>query len=125
MPDILPSIQADQGYIEAYPVVLVDQTGAAMTSLAGAGPSTGTVTSITSAAATTTLSGPNAARKGLTVTNESTANLYVKLGTAASLTSYTVKLVPNAYWEMPFNFTGPVTGIWDAANGFARVTTLA
>lgn len=91
--------------------------------------STGTKASVTSAAASTTLAASNANRKTLIITNESTAVLYIDLsGGTASATSYSVVLGPTASSVSPSftitNFTGPVTGIWASANGFARVTEL-
>ena len=64
---------------------------------------------------------PNAARKGATIHNDSTQILYVKFGTTASATSYTVKMVADAYYEVPFGYTGRIDGIWASANGNARV----
>lgn len=55
--------------------------------------------------------------------NETTANLYVKLGIAASLIDYTIKVAGSGgYYEVPIRYLGPVSGIWDAATGFAQVT---
>jgi hypothetical protein len=64
--------------------------------------------------------------KGYTIYNDSaSANLYISLGsTAASLTSFTAKLVPGAYYETPFGYNGPIQGIWDAAIGSARISTV-
>ena len=50
--------------------------------------------------------------------------LYVKFGTTASATSYTVKMVADAYYEVPFGYTGRIDGIWASANGNARVTEM-
>ena len=66
---------------------------------------------------------------GRTIVNESTAALYVKFGTGASETDYTVVLAgaaapPYAYYEFPQPmYTGPVDGIWASANGSARLTS--
>lgn len=77
---------------------------------------------VTSSATSVTLKALNTARLGLSITNDSTATLYVKLGTTASATDYNVKMMPNSYWESPVNYTGRVDGIWASANGFAYVT---
>lgn len=51
---------------------------------------------------------------------------YIKLGsTAASLTSFTVALVPGAYYELPDNYVGAVRCISAAALGNLRVTELS
>lgn len=58
------------------------------------------------------------------VWNDSTATLYLKFGATASTSSFTVKLAPGAYYEFPQPFyVGQVDGIWDSANGFARLTS--
>lgn len=94
------------------------------------------VTSVpTSSAATTssqndqatsaTLLASNASRKGFAVFNESTSYLYVKFGTTATATDYTVRIDPYGYFEhMGVGiYTGRVDGIWSAdASGAARVT---
>lgn len=64
------------------------------------------------------------ARNAATIYNASTAILYVKLGTTASATDYTVQLMPNGYYEVPGSYVGRIDGIWTAANGFAYVTDL-
>src|SRR6185436_6563166 len=87
------------------------------------GPATGTVTAVASSATVVTLLAANTARVGALVVNNSTATLYLKLGSAASLTSWSVQLDPGAYWEMPRRYyTGIITGIWSAVNGDAKVT---
>lgn len=59
-----------------------------------------------------------------TIYNESTAVLYVKFGTTASTSSYTVQIAAGGYYEFPQPmYTGRVDGIWASANGFARVTS--
>jgi hypothetical protein len=86
---------------------------------------TGTPANVAGSASSVTILAANILRKGSAVTNDSTANLYLLLGTsAASLTSYTVKLPPYAYYETPAGYTGQLTGIWDSAAGSARVTEL-
>lgn len=90
-----------------------------------AGATTSAVTSVAGSATSVSLLAANAARKQATVYNESTANLYLKLGATASITSYTVKITAGGYYELPRSgYTGAVDGIWDAANGNARITEL-
>jgi hypothetical protein len=86
--------------------------------------STGTLANVASSATSVTVLASNAARLGATIHNDSTEILYVKFGTTASATSYTVKMVADAYYEVPFGYTGRIDGIWANANGNARVTEL-
>jgi hypothetical protein len=84
---------------------------------------TGTVTSVTSAAADTLLLAANSNRKGAAIYNDSTAVLSISLSTtAASTTSFTYKIAAAGYWQVPDGYTGMVRGIWASANGAARVT---
>lgn len=58
------------------------------------------------------------------VFNDSNVALYLKFGTAAALTDFTVKIAIGGYYEFPLPlYGGIVTGIWDAApTGNARLT---
>lgn len=85
-------------------------------------------TAITSAvadnAASVTLISANASRVGVTVRNDSTVDLYLKCGTLASLTDYTVVIPSGGYWESPYKYLGRIDGIWasDPNTGSARIT---
>lgn len=88
---------------------------------------TATLANVGDSASSVTLRALNAARLGLTIYNDSTAILYVKLGATASATSFTTKVYPETLYELPSNpiYTGVVDGIWASdAGGNARVTEL-
>lgn len=88
-------------------------------------PTTATTTSVNDTATSTTLLAANANRLGATIHNDSTAALYVKLGTTASATDFTVKMAADSYYEVPFGYTGRIDGIWASdASGAARITEL-
>jgi hypothetical protein len=90
--------------------------------VAGNRSETATTTSVAQNIAAVTLLAANAAsRIGCSVFNDSNANLYLKTGAAASLASFTVELVPGAYWEAPYGYSGIITGIWDAAGAGAAL----
>lgn len=89
---------------------------------------------ITTTAASTTVSSSitsvpvlaaNAIRKGATIWNASTATLYLDLDATATAADYAVKLDPSGYYEVPFGFTGAISGIWSAVNGSALVREFA
>jgi len=88
--------------------------------------STSTTSSVAGSVASVTLVASNASRLGATIFNDSTAILYLKLGSTASTTSFTVKLNQDDYYELPaqYIYTGIITGVWDSATGAARVTEL-
>jgi hypothetical protein len=79
-------------------------------------------TSVSAAVADTSLLASNKYRKGATVVNDSTAVLYVKFGTGASTTSYTVRMTSYSYYEVPFGYNGALNGYWSVATGSARIT---
>lgn len=83
------------------------------------------VTSVAGNASNVTLLSSNSSRKFATFFNESTAVLYLKLGSTASTSSYTVQIPSQGYYEMPYRYTGQIDGIWSAANGNVRITELS
>lgn len=89
------------------------------------GNATSNNTSVASSASNVTLLASNANRKGATIFNDSTQILYVKLGATASTSSYTVEVQSDGYYEVPFNYTGIIDGIWASANGNARITEIS
>jgi hypothetical protein len=93
-------------------------------------PPTANPATVAASATSVTLLTANTARAGATVTNNSSATLYLSLGTsAASSTNFTFVLGPlvgklAAYYELPFGYAGAVTGIWDTAAGSALIREL-
>lgn len=84
---------------------------------------TGTQSIVAAAAADTSILASNANRKGATIYNDSTAVMYLLVGSgAASTTVYTAQLVGGAYYEVPFGYTGQIRGYWATATGNARIT---
>lgn len=81
-----------------------------------------TVSSVAGSVTSVTLLASNKRRKGATVTNDSSSYLYLKFGSTASTTSYTVLMAPYAYYEVPFEYNGEISGIWVSATGSARLT---
>lgn len=86
--------------------------------------STAAITSVASSTSSVTLLASNTARKGASIQNTSTAILYVLLssGTATATTSHSVQMASGTYYEIPFGYTGAITGIWASANGQANMT---
>ena len=72
-----------------------------------------------------TIATASTARLGCTIFNSGPGNLHVLLGTAtASTTAFSVRLSAGDYYEVPFNYTGLIGGIFATA-GTAEVTTLS
>jgi hypothetical protein len=78
-------------------------------------------TNVAASATSVTLKAANVNRKGLMLSNQGTASLYVDLtgGTATTTTANSFVLASNATWTMDFSTftTGAITGIWTATGG--------
>jgi hypothetical protein len=86
--------------------------------------STSTLTSVSASVTTVTVLALNNGRKGATIYNDAAAILYLALGSGASVTNFTAKLFSETYYEVPYEYLGIITGIWNVATGAARVTEL-
>jgi hypothetical protein len=85
--------------------------------------STGTITSVAASATSATVLASNAARVGAAIYNDSANILYLALSaSAASLTAFTIRIMPNSYYDLPVDYTGQINGIWNGNVGSARVT---
>jgi hypothetical protein len=115
-------VQLDVDGVEALLAHLTDGTA----QFKFAPPASATPGNVPASTSNVTLAAANASRRGLYVYNDSTANLYLKLGATASTSSFTVKIPAGGLYELPVPFyRGQVDGIWDAANGNARITELS
>ena len=83
---------------------------------------TATRTSVASLTTTQVLLAANVNRIGASCFNDSTATLYLALGSSGSNTDYTVQIAANGYYEVPYGFDGAVNGLWSSAVGNVRVT---
>lgn len=83
-----------------------------------------TVTSVNSAATSTSIIAANRYRSGVTVTNTDANTLYLLVGGGtASATNYSVPIAAGAHWEAPYGFTGAITGIWSGDGAGAALVT--
>lgn len=87
------------------------------------------LTNVANSATSVTVLASNANRKGALFFNDDTAvtgaSLYLKFGATASTTSFTKKLAPQEYYELPEPvYTGIIDGIASAATGSCRVTEI-
>ena len=72
-----------------------------------------------------TIATASTGRLGCTIFNTGPGTLHVLLGTATASTSvFTVRLSAGDYYEVPFNYTGLIGGIFATA-GTAKVTELS
>lgn len=108
------TIASDQGNIAVAVASIVAPTG----------PTTGTLTTVTSAATNTTILASNAARKGAMIYNASTAILYLLMATGtSSATVYSLQIAAGGTISIrPGEYSGVITGTWATANGSAQVT---
>ena len=72
-----------------------------------------------------TIATASTGRLGCTIFNSGPGNLHVILGTATASTSvFTARLSAGDYYEVPFNYTGLIGGIFATA-GTAEVTEIS
>jgi len=72
-----------------------------------------------------TIATASTGRLGCTIFNSGPGNLHVLLGTGtASTSNFTARLSAGDYYEVPFNYTGLIGGIFATA-GTAEVTQLS
>jgi len=89
------------------------------------GATTATLTNVNDSATNVTLLSSNVDRLGGTIYNDSDQTLYVKFGVTASTTSFTAKVFPDGYYELPKRYLGQIDGIWASdSTGAARITEL-
>ena len=88
--------------------------------------STSAVTSVVSAATSTSILASNVNRRMAIMVNDTDRNTYVKLGATASTTSFSYKLSPGQILELPIPiYTGAIDAIWDSSpTGSMRVTEI-
>ena len=84
---------------------------------------TATLSNVSASASSVTLLASNTARKKAHFYNDSSYPCYLKHGSAASTTSFTVLMQPQSYYTIePPCYSGLVAGIWGTASGTMRVT---
>jgi hypothetical protein len=89
-------------------------------------PGQGTTTSVIAAVTAVTLLSENLNRKGATIYNASNKTLYVLIGNGtATPTNYNVQMSGNSYFEVPFGFTGRISGVWSGTGGNALIGEFA
>lgn len=110
--------------------ISIDDNGGSVTvdgslTITDSGNTTATRTNVARSASNQTLLASNTGRKGATIYNDSNSTLYVKFGTTASTTDFTVALDQADYYEIPFHYSGRIDGIWGSAGaGNARMTEI-
>lgn len=116
-------IKIIDGTINGTTKMIVESDGAV--DVVQIGKTSATLSNVSSSASNVNLLASNAAARARTCYNDSTANLYLKWGSTASTTSFTVLIPPSGYYEFPQPlYKGAVDGIWSAANGSARLTEM-
>lgn len=105
--------------------LLTDTAGKLQVATAPTTSSTATLTQVAQNAASTTILAANANRLGAMIQNRTTTRLFLAFAATASATAYTTRVPAGGYYEVPFSYTGIITGIWAAAGaGDAQVTEL-
>lgn len=86
---------------------------------------TSTTSSVAGSITSVILLNANTNRLGATIYNDISAGfVFIKLGATASNSSFTVKLYPMSYYEVPFGYVGRIDAISSSATGNFRITEL-
>jgi hypothetical protein len=85
---------------------------------------TPTTTSVASSASSTAIIAANSNRKGLSISNISTAKLYLSFTNAATTANCFIEMAPGEFrlFDQQLIFANAIYGIWASANGAAQVT---
>ena len=105
-------------------IILLTDISSSIGSIGGSTPAgSSAVTKVSSSITNVTLLAVNTARLGASIHNDSRSRLYLKLGATATTASFTIRMAPEAHYEIPFSYTGIIDGIWaPLSSSFARVT---
>jgi len=89
-------------------------------------PSTSSITSVANSVTSVNLLATNTSRRMATFYNDdASASVYLKLGATASSSSFTIKIPPAGYYELPNPvYTGVIDAIATAATGSMRISEL-
>ena len=107
----------------AQDVAMVDANGDQLTGFDSSRPATATLTSVVASIVSVSLLAANAARRQIMIHNDGTKTLFVAFAATASATAFTVVIGASNTYVSPVNgYTGIISGIWNVANGNARIT---
>lgn len=119
------SVHSSLQITDGVDTALVSPSGGLITSPGSSASTSTSQTSVNDSATAVTLITSNSNRKGLSISNDSSAVLYLLVGSGTpSTTNYTVRISQYGYFEMPYSCTVAVQGIWasDPNDGGARIT---
>lgn len=85
---------------------------------------TASVYAVLSSITSVSILSTNTSRKGATIYNNAGTVLYLKLGTNATTSVYTVEMNNDDYYELPYGWMGVVAGITASNAGIINVTEL-
>lgn len=85
---------------------------------------TATTTSVASSISSVTILAANVNRKGFSISNISTENLYLSFTSPATIANCFIEVPPGAFilLDQQLIVTSAIYGIWSSANGTAQVT---
>lgn len=86
---------------------------------------TATISAVTCSTTNTTLLSENTNRKMAIFYNRAGRDIYIKFGTTASTTSFTVVVQDNAYYELPLPvYTGRIDAVTSTGSGVMQITEI-
>lgn len=113
---LLPASLGQKTMANSFPVTIASDQSPLTSSTATK--SNATVTNVNAVALAA-----NANRKACTIYNDSGVNVYISFGSAATTTSFSIKMVDGSYYELPAPvYTGAIHAITAAGSGDIRIT---
>lgn len=87
-----------------------------------------TVYTVHAATVSTLLLNASPTRKGALIYNDSNSLMYLKLGSNATHSDYSIRVLPNQAYDVPSTHTGDVFAVWGSigagVGGLARVSDI-
>lgn len=109
--------------VRAADVAVVDANGLQLSGFDQTRPANAALTSVATSTTSAELLAANAARRQVTIYNDSNSTLYVAFAATATASAFTVLIPKAGAWESALNgYTGVISGILASSTGNARVT---
>jgi len=109
----------------ALDVSVVNGTGDQLTGFDPSRPASAALTSVASSTTSVSLLASNVNRRQFFIFNDSTKTLRIAYAATASATAFTELIAAKQQSKSSIDgYTGDISGIWEAANGFARIAEI-
>lgn len=120
-----PSLLVQPNDVRAAAVAVVDAAGVQIGGFDASRPANAALTTVPASAVSVIILPANAARRRFIVHNSSSKTLFLAFAATATTAAYTVAIAGQGTYQGVLNdYTGDVSGVWQAVNGNAFVTEI-